>query len=87
MSKHTTWRIIEKPHGLWCEIRANYGTTNKLIADCVDPKNAQLIAAAPELLEAAKAALHHLAFIGEAPNDVWLYKKLKKAIAKAEGDD
>jgi hypothetical protein len=50
--------------------------------------NARLIAAAPELLEALKDALFHVANQGDIGVDQWLAceRKARAAIAKAEGE-
>jgi hypothetical protein len=89
------WRV-EKSHDLWMEIRAGHG----LVADCVAPRNANLIAAAPDLLEACEAALigakheacKYRGKIEESPEPTFhccdwssVVDLLEKAIAKAKG--
>lgn len=47
--------------------------------------NARLIASAPALLEALKAALPYIKSRGEGGNEHIVYAQIKQALAKAEG--
>lgn len=57
----------------------------RMIRDDTDVANMKLIAAAPELLAACKAALHRLYDLDdEKPSPSELYAQIESAIAKAE---
>jgi hypothetical protein len=56
---------------------------NKLIAKDIEPSDARLIAAAPELLSAARFAREALAIAYDGDHDA--LTELDAAIAKAEG--
>ena len=87
MSKHTPgpWRCEPQPGQTvgkhtytHCVM---YGDDS--IADTLTEADAHLIAAAPDLLKACKAACQDLEFRGD--NLTCLYKDIRAAIAKAEG--
>jgi hypothetical protein len=71
------------------------GPGHGLIADCrqlgadEDLANAKLIAAAPDLLEAARATLHHLDYLRGLCGDEGIMRRvadtLRAAVDKAEG--
>ena len=92
MSKHTKgkWEVSEK-NGL--QVITRDGETIAYTETCTglekDEANAQLISAAPELLEACKKALSIIEYLGEEHNTTAgeeEEKLLKQAIAKAEGE-
>ena len=89
MSGHTPgpWRIVQED-GYWVVRAANYDAVCRLYAG----GNGDLIAAAPDLLDAAKlTALHFermnlhpdVNFMGDDEHEAW--GALNRAIAKAEG--
>lgn len=84
MNKHTAgpWRVSESVNRL-PEI---YGPDDNCVTDRVYNGNAQLIAAAPELLAVLKGIVHH----NEALKDQLklspsLMRQVEQAISKAEG--
>jgi hypothetical protein len=88
MSEHTpgSWRV-EKAHDLWAEIRSGYGLSNFMIADCVNPANARLIAASPDLLAALKACDEAMEYMSEYDSiPITLPGQVKAAIRKATGE-
>jgi hypothetical protein len=91
MSEHTpgSWRV-EKAHDLWAEIRSGYGLSNFMIADCVNPANARLIAAAPDLLEALEFMLsvfnETYPDVADDEEDREAWAKARAAIKKATGE-
>lgn len=92
MSKHTQgpWAFQD---GDTAVFKDHKGGPSTVIADCgpyipENQANAQLIAAAPEMLEALKilrARVHHV--MGEQKNSSWQnpYILIQEAITKAEG--
>ena len=87
MSKHTPgpWAVEELKHRyrLRCSIEATDGS---LVGESYEEKNAHLIAAAPELLDALCYLLE--ASSGQGPHEQWLaaMDQARAAIAKAEGE-
>ena len=95
-AQHTPgpWRV-EQAHDLWLEIIAGEGLRSSMIADCVRKRNARLIAAAPDLLEALEEVVRvfdsnpssicdTVWVTGDAPET--LYDHCRAAIAKAKGE-
>lgn len=83
-SSYTAGRIIVKAPQPTNRVLAGFGSEDEPLDD-IDWANARLIAAAPELLEALKAALKVI----EGYCDHWeqdVYEKAQAAIAKAEGE-
>jgi hypothetical protein len=78
--KHTPgrWERVEMRIANLVVVRAVDGNTSKGVAMCTE-ENANLVAAAPELLEALKGALDLLGEFGTA-NVAW-----DRVVAKAEG--
>lgn len=79
------WRI-ERTHDLWLEIRNGHGLVSTMVADCVADRDANLIAAAPDLLEALQGFL-----VMTEGQSIYHFmepqqKAAKAAIAKALGD-
>ena len=75
-------RVIENsPSDFIIADKAFKGT---VIATCNDEANANLIAAAPDLIEAAKLVLDARA-LGDRDDEAFALGKLQDAIAKAEG--
>ncbi len=90
MTKHTPgpWITnggqIETEQGVYNGgIIATVGIVNH--QDATDIANARLIAAAPELLAAAKQAREHLVYYRSVPAGQTVMDNLDAAIAKAEG--
>lgn len=74
---HTLLRYSRKQVGPWDEMDGNHP----------DDKDANLIAAAPDLLAAAKAVLAYAAEIEHYPSTGNVYDELGAAVAKAEGEE
>lgn len=90
------WRYDKANLSIWEDKKSTGPDDNRFIAEiasCVDIENGSLIASAPDLLEACKAALADLEGImpefepsGDRQNPAWsTIKELSNAISKAEG--
>ena len=80
MSKHTPgpWAVkeLKDRYRLRCSIESTEGSP---VGEAYEEKNAPLIAAAPDLLEALEIAL-------DCAGDAWWAEKAEAAIAKAKGE-
>ena len=63
LSNFQAQRRVERTNDLWVEIRDGYGLSDRMVADCVEPGIATMIAAAPDLLYIVQK-LHSFAIAG-----------------------